>query len=254
MENLHSSEFWLNHFQENAQTDRINWQQKIEMSEREKEVILPSLKAIQLGATSNGLRLTRATEKHAQRYQDPEYLEVVKLFIQEENKHGENLGKYLDLLGERRKKTDWGDSLFRWVRGLNTNMEIWTITALIIESASQIYFHAIQEATRCKLLKEVCADILTDEEEHLRFQRERLSIIFNRKPLWKKSLAYFIYHLHFKMTYRVVWAGHAEVFKAGGYTYNRFRRLMHHKFNVSMSQIGSDTSIGYSLKPLRIYQ
>ena len=237
MENTHSSDYWKDHFEMNAGYRSIDWNRQPTITPNERDGVLASLKAWQLGETSDGTNLKRATDKYAVRHNDPVYREVIDLFIKEEQKHGENLGRYIDALGEERKRKDWGDSMFRKVRGLNTNMEIWTITVLIVESAAQIFYQALKDATSDQLLKDICTDILIDEAHHIRFQKERLSIIFNRKPIWKKSVAFFIYHLHFKMTYRAIWFGHSKAFKAGGYTYSRFKRLMHHKFNSAMAYL-----------------
>ncbi len=235
MENLRNSDYWLDHFETNSFAKRINWEQKPEISPNEKALIIQSLRAWQLGETSEGHNLRAATAKYAERHNDPVYRDVMNLFIKEEQKHGENLGQYLDIIGIERKQKDVGDSLFRKVRGLATNMEMWTITVLIVEHAAQVYYQAIKEATRCNLLQEICTDILIDEAHHIQFQRERLSIIFNRKPTWKKAIASFIYHLHFKITYRAIWFAHGQAFEAGGYPYYRFKRLMHYKFNQSMN-------------------
>jgi hypothetical protein len=235
MENLRNSDYWLDHFESNLRVKRINWNQEPSITPNEKAAIIPSLRAWQLGETSEGHSLRAATAKYANRHNDPVYQDVINLFIKEEQKHGENLGQYLDRIGVERKKSDVGDSLFRKVRGLATNMEMWTITVLIVEHAAQVYYQAIKEATNCKLLQEICTDILIDEAQHIKFQRERLSIIFNRKPAWKQEIAYFIYHLHFKLTYRAIWLGHSKAFEAGGYPYQRFKRLMHFKFNQSMN-------------------
>lgn len=235
----------------NAGYGDIDWKVAPAITSNEKEGILDSLKAWQLGETSDGANLKRATHKYALRHDDPVYEEAIALFIKEEQKHGANLGKYIDLIGEQRKTKDWGDSIFRWVRGMNTNMEIWTITVLIVESAAQIFYQTLKNASNCKLLNEICTDILIDEAHHIRFQKERLSIIFNRKPVWKKSVAYFIYHLHFKMTYRVIWFGHSKAFKAGGYSYLRFKRLMHHKFNAAMSYLEGSKNHQIEAIPIR---
>lgn len=251
MENIRSSDYWKDHFETSAKQQRINWDQTPIISEIEKSNILGSLKAWQLGETSDGANLKKATRKYALRHNDPVYNEVINLFIKEEQKHGENLGKYIDRIGEERKKKDWGDTMFRKVRGLNTNMEIWTITVLIVESAAQIFYQALKDATECRLLKEICTDILIDEAHHIRFQKERLSIIFNRKPAWKKSIAYFIYHLHFKLTYRTIWLGHAKAFKAGGYDYSRFKSLMHHKFDAAMRYL--EQSSEFKMAPIPIH-
>ena len=96
-------------------------------------------------------------------------MKAVDLFIQEEQKHGENLGKYLDAIGEARVKSDFGDSLFRSVRYFNTSMELWTITVIIVESAAQVFYQSLHDATGCDLLKEICVDILKDEAHHIKF-------------------------------------------------------------------------------------
>ena len=107
------------------------------------DLILPSLQAWQLGETSEGQHLITAAEKYAAVVDDAGYVEAVKLFIKEEQKHGNNLGKYLDSIGKPRIKKDWGDSLFRKVRYFNTNMELWTLAVITVESAAQIFYQGI---------------------------------------------------------------------------------------------------------------
>src|SRR5262249_43065352 len=147
---------------------------------------------------------------------DEYYVEAVKLFIKEEQKHGVNLGKYVDKLGEQRAKKDWGDSLFRKIRHLNTSMEAWTITVIIVESAAQIFYQALHDATKCTLLKAICNDILIDEAHHIKFQNERLYSIFQRKGFYNKAISLLIYSVLFFGTIHAVWFAHRKAFKAGG--------------------------------------
>ncbi|MCB0736573.1 MAG: ferritin-like domain-containing protein [Bacteroidetes bacterium] len=253
MENLRNSDYWLDYYQTNLQAERINWSQEPQITQEQKAAIIPSLRAWQLGETSEGHNLRAATAKYANRHNDPVYRDAIDLFIKEEQKHGENLGKYLDRIGVPRKKKDVGDSLFRKVRGFATNMEMWTITVLIIEHAAQVYYQAIKNATNCNLLSEICTDILIDEAHHIQFQRERLSIIFNRKPSWKREVAFFIYHLHFKLTYRAIWIGHSKALKEGGYHFGRFKRLMHYKFNLSMEFLQKGVKASLSPVYMRVW-
>ncbi len=171
---IHSSLFWKNHFRFNLSHQRIDWKMTPEIKPEEKTQILYSLKAWQLGETSDGRHLMAAARKYAARINDPLYPEAVQLFIQEEQKHGANLGRYIGLLGEQGLKSDWGDSLFRKVRYFNTSMELWTLTVIIVESAAQLFYAAQNNATSCRLLKSICADILIDEAHHIKFQHERL--------------------------------------------------------------------------------
>ncbi|MFT5780324.1 MAG: hypothetical protein ACI837_003286 [Crocinitomicaceae bacterium] len=227
---IHSSHFWKNHFRENLTVKRVNWEQEPTLSETQKEQLLYSLKAWQLGETSDGKHLLKAAKKHAINQNDPSYIEAVELFIKEEQKHGANLGRYIDLLGEERTKSDWGDTLFRKIRYLNSSMELWTIAVVIVESAAQVFYQAIHDASECKLLKEICSDILIDEAHHIKFQNERLHIIFNQKRTYSKTISTLFYASLFCGIRHAVWLGHRKALKAGGVNKKEFMQQMRYKF------------------------
>lgn len=224
------SSFWIKHFKHNLTVQRVDWLLQPNITEIEKENILYSLKAWQLGETSDGHNLIAASAKFAAKNNDPEYLEAIKLFIKEEQKHGENLGIYIDRIGEQRTKRDWGDWLFRRVRYFNTSMELWTVTVIIVESAAQIFYQALHDATNCKLLRQICTDILIDEAHHIKFQNERLFMIFRDRSFYAKAIAVTWYCLLFFITVHAVWIGHSKAFKAGGVNFSEFMRMMYCKF------------------------
>lgn len=227
---IHTSDFWERHFSENLTKQRIDWSVSPQLTTKEKEAIIYSLKAWQLGETSDGRQLLKVAAKHAKRENDPKYVKAVRLFIKEEQKHGANLGKYIDLIGEERLKRDWGDTLFRKIRHLNSSMEAWTITVVIVESAAQLFYQSLHDATDCPLLQSICSDILIDEAHHIKFQNERLHIIFNRKRTYIKSLSVIFYSILFFGTIHAVWFGHRKAFKAGGVSRSTFMQKMHYKF------------------------
>lgn len=226
-----TSAYWTNYFSNNSKINRIDWTLKPEISDLDKQNILKSLQAWQLGETSEGKHLINASKKYAKAINDEEYLEAVKLFIKEEQKHGNNLGKYLDLIGEKRIKKNWGDTLFRKIRYFNTNMELWTIAVITVESAAQIFYQALKDATNCTLLKQICTDILIDEAAHITFQRERLYIIFNQKNAFMKWIAYHSYSCFFICTSLVVWQAHKTLFKTGKLNFYRYFNKMKYKLN-----------------------
>lgn len=234
---VHTSSFWINHYQKNLKQKRVNWEKKPCITQKEKESILYSLKAWQLGETSEGKNLLAAAKKHAQKIGDPDYIDAVKLFIKEEQKHGNNLGKYIDSIGEERAKSDWGDTLFRKLRYFNTSMEVWTITVIIVEYAAQVFYQSLHDATECKLLKSICNDILIDEAHHVKFQNERLFTIFKSKSLYLKIFSVTWYCLLFLGTIHAVWFGHKKAFKAGGVNKKEFMRQMYYKFFGSIKFI-----------------
>jgi hypothetical protein len=233
---IHSSTFWTHYFANNSKIKRVDWTLSPEISDVERKKILKSLQAWQLGETSEGQHLLHAAEKYSKLIHDAEYPNAVKLFIKEEQKHGNNLGLYLDLIDEPRIKKDWGDSLFRRIRYFNTNMELWTIAVITVESAAQIFYQALKDATNCTLLKQICTDILIDEAAHITFQRERLYIIFNQKNFFSKWIAYHAYLCFFISTSLVVWFAHKTLFKAGKLNFSKYFRKMTNKLNKVASK------------------
>lgn len=227
---MHTSRQWIEHFRNNLRYYRINWDVQPSISSRETATILRSMQAWQLGETSDGHNLIRAVTRYAEKHDDPDYIEAMKLFIKEEQKHGENLGRYLDAIGQPRIKKDWGDSLFRWFRGFNTSMEMWTVAVLTVESAAQIYYQALKDATYCVLLKQICRDILIDEAYHITFQVERMTILYDQKSPAGKMICAPLYKLFFFGTALTVWFAHRRLFEAGGNTYHSYMRKMHYKY------------------------
>jgi hypothetical protein len=231
-----TSLFWKNHFEINLTKQRVDWNVNPTITPEERANVLYSLKAWQLGETSDGKHLLAAAQKYNQKYlQDENYTAAIQLFIKEEQKHGSNLGRYIDTIGERRVKKDWGDTLFRKIRYLNTSMELWTITVIIVESAAQIFYQALHDATNCTLLKSICKDIVIDEAHHIKFQNERMAVIFERKSFYSKAISLLLYSFLFFGTIHAVWFAHARAFKAGGVNKKQFMRMMYYKFFKSMS-------------------
>src|SRR5262249_32741602 len=173
---------WLAYFRRNAARPRpISWEAGAQVSAAEIAVVGRSLQAWQLGETSDGRHLVAAAARYAARVGDPAYLSVVELFVREEQRHSALLGRFLDMAGAGRIAADWGDTLFRTVRYFLTDMEIWTTPVVMVETLATIYYNAIRCATRSRVLREVCAQILADEGPHIQFQCERLAILLRSR-------------------------------------------------------------------------
>lgn len=170
---MKTSKAWIEHFESNSKIKRIDWQLEPSLTIIERKNILSSLQAWQLGETSDGSHLIRASNKYAGKIGDSHYVKAVELFIKEEQKHGNNLGKYLDKIGEQKTQKNWADTMFRKVRYYNSSMELWTLAVITVESTAQVFYQSLKDATRCKLLKQICTDILIDEAYHIGFQSER---------------------------------------------------------------------------------
>ena len=178
-----SSRQWLDYFHQNLAVLRpIPWERGAEITDAERDAICPSLQAWQLGETSEGRHLRAAAFRHGLRHHDPDFLPAVEHFILEEQRHGELLGRFLDLAGVPRKQKDWGDSLFRGARYCLRNMESWTTPVIMVEVLALVYYNGLRRATNSAVLSAICRQILADEIPHIRYQCERLASIFRARP------------------------------------------------------------------------
>ena len=82
------------------------------MTPAELDAIARSLQAWQLGETSDGNHLRAVAARYAARVGDPDYPSAVELFIREEQRHGELLGRFLDRAGVGRVTAD--EAKARW--------------------------------------------------------------------------------------------------------------------------------------------
>jgi len=234
---MQTSRNWIEYFKANALHQRVDWKLKPQLTKQETGTILRSLQAWQLGETSEGKNLIMASTKYAERIGDLYYVSAVKLFIKEEQKHGNNLGLYLDAIGKPRIQKDWGDTLFRRIRYMNTSMEAWTLAVIVVESTAQIFYQSLKDATGCALLKQICTDILIDEAYHITFQTERLATIFYGRNMLGKSLRRPFYKLFFFVTSALVWFAHRKIFRAGGNTFGSYIRKMDGKYLKTIESI-----------------
>ncbi len=236
---MHSTQDWVRFFRYNATHHRVNWDLSPSITPSQTKAVLRSLQAWQLGETSDGRNLLRASFLHARKTGDGHFVEAMQLFIKEEQKHGENLGRYLDLIGQPRIRHNWGDTLFRRARHFNTSMESWTLAVLTVESAAQVFYQSLKDATSCILLKQICREILIDEAYHIQFQRERMEQLFQAKSLPGRAFSRLFYKVFYFATIHVIWFAHRRLFKAGGNTYFSYIRKMRYKYYKTLRRFTS---------------
>jgi len=231
---MRTSHQWISHFSNNATQERIDWQLSPTATEQELSPILRSFQSWQLGETPDSGPLLKATRKYARQINDPSYLEAIRLFISEEQKHSDNLGTYLDRIGKPRLKADICDTIFRKVRYFNTSMEIWTLSVLVVENIAQLFYQSLKDATGCTLLKQISTDILIDEAHHVAFQRERLFLLFQHKSPLTRFICRHLYKVFFAGTVLIAWTAYKKVFIAGGNTFSSYLRKMRYKYYKSI--------------------
>ncbi len=222
---LRSSAEWIDHFEKNATRQRrIPWELGAGVTTAELAEIEASLRGWQLGETSDGSHLLAAARDYSASIGDPEFLDAVRLFILEEQRHGENLGRFLDLAGVARARSDWGDSLFRAARYAIPRMELWATPVVMVESHAMIYYDALRRATVSPVLRAICEQILADEVPHIRFQCERLAILHRHRPRPLLRLTMMLHTIMFAGITLAIWLGHRRALRAGGYPFVRFWR------------------------------
>ncbi len=231
---VRSSSEWIAYFEKNALARRpIPWESGAGVTAAEVSAIAASLRGWQLGETSDGSHLLAAAEHYSVSIGDPDFVDAVRLFIAEEQRHGRDLGRFLDLAGIGRAESDWGDRLFRTVRYARPRMEVWATPVVMVETHAMIYYSAIRRATRSPVLRGICAQILADEVPHIRFQCERLAILHRRRPRWIRALTMGFHRILFAGITLAIWVGHRRALRAGGYTFARFRRAAWGKMRVA---------------------
>ena len=220
-----SSGQWHEHYTQGAAARLpVPWKRGAELSPSEKQAVGKSLQAWQLGETSDGRHLLAAARRYACRQDDPLFVDAVRLFIREEQRHGGDLGRFLDLAGIPRVRRNWGDSIFRAFRYTLPSMEIWVTVVIMVETLALLFYKAVRDATGSVVLRRICAQILRDEVHHIRFQYERLAILHRRRSAWLRKCTLFLHRGLFAGIVLAVWAGHRRALSAGGFSFASYWR------------------------------
>jgi hypothetical protein len=236
-----SSSEWIARFESNAARQRpIPWESGAAVTDQELSTISASLRAWQLGETSDGSHLMNAARHYAVSIGDPEFVDAVRLFIAEEQRHGANLGRFLDLAGVPRARANWGDSLFRAIRYAVPRMETWVTPVVMVETHALIYYNALRRATRSPVLRAICGQILADEVAHIRFQCERVAILHRSRPRWLRSITIGCQIAMFAGVTIAIWAGHRKALRAGGYAFAHFWSTAWRRMNRAWRAMSPD--------------
>jgi hypothetical protein len=231
---IRTSQEWLTYYKHNASHQRpIPWSLGPDATPGEINEIKRSLQAWQLGETSDGHHLMKAATRYSKQTSDQDFIDVARLFIKEEQRHGELLGRFLDLAGVPRKKWDAGDALFRLVRYALPNMELWTTPVIMVETLALLYYQAIHDATHSRVLRAICNQILYDEIAHIQFQYERFAAIMLHRPLIMRLAFTFVQRLLFAVIVLLVWVSHGRALRAGGLSFRSFWGAAWKKMNYA---------------------
>ncbi len=207
---------WCYYYHRNAERLlTLPWQRGAELTEAERETVAASLQEFQLGESSEGRNLLRRAEQYAERADDPEYIEAMRLFVREEQRHARLLGHFLRLAGIELLQRSRLDSAFRLLRRL-AGLVLSITVLLTAETIGKVYYRALRRVTGSVLLRRICDQLLRDEVRHMRFHAERLAIVRSRHARWRIWLAHGLHRLLFGGTCLLVWVRHRRTLRAGG--------------------------------------
>ena len=114
---MRSSLEWKKYYQENALSLlEIPWQIGHELSEEEKLAITSSVQDFQAGESSEGRHLIQYAKAYAEQTGDHEYVEAIRVFIAEEQRHARDLAHFMQINAIPLVKTTFTDSVFRKLR------------------------------------------------------------------------------------------------------------------------------------------
>jgi hypothetical protein len=208
---------WLNHFEHHAEHPRsIPPDIGDDLSFEEKKAIARSIATFQLGEQAEGRTLLRAARHFAQAKQLPAVARIVELFIREEQRHAALLRAYMEDHGIALKRRDWTDGIFRRLRRL-AGLEFYLYIFISAELVGNVYYRALERATRCERLKVLCRVLVSEELAHVGFESEVLLALRARRSPLAQSLMRCAHRAFFAATTAVVWLTHRPVLRRAGY-------------------------------------
>jgi hypothetical protein len=205
-----------------ASRELLPWSHPRTLTDAELRLVSASIQQFQLGEGSDGSGLIRRGRASRLAAFDPNFIPSLELFIKEEQRHSRHLARFLQCEGVALLQQHWVDRVFRRMRKF-AGLELCLRVLVMAEIVAIPYYTALQRATGSARLQHICANILADESDHLRFQAENL----NRLQSSRRSfpLTELVFCRSFQIaTLLVVWREHGEVLRAGGYGWNSFRK------------------------------
>jgi hypothetical protein len=229
-----SSRRWCDYFR--RQRDRllsIPWQCGAGLTAAERDLIAASLPVFQQGEAQEGGHFYRCARDHAAAAGDHDYAEAHRLFMEEEKRHGRDLARFLSLAGiPVLTERSWLTRAFCWC-GSRGGLEATLLVILMSEISAEVYYAALRRASGSSVLRRLCAQILRDEQQHVRFQSERLAILRHGRRPWLRALSEAVDVLLLAGAGLACWCGHRRLLRAGGLGFLGFCRAAWHRFRIA---------------------
>lgn len=206
-----------------AESQDHPWETSYRLSAEEKKHVVESIRQFQLGEASEGKQFISRAEAFSNTSGHSSYVDAVKLFIAEEQRHSQLLGRFLEQEGIPPIRSHWVDWCFRSLRHLAGAQTAATVL-VTAELIARPYYRALRGATKSPLLRSICQQIIEEEEIHIEFQAASVAVMQLKRPLFLQYLTRAVHSVFMEATCLIAWREHGSVFTAGNYTFQEFKR------------------------------
>lgn len=229
---------WSAYFRENTrQLLRIPWEEGPQLTEAERADVIASVREFQVGESGEGKHLLQYARQYASRTGDTAYLDALRLFIGEEQRHARCLAQFLQLHGEPLAKRTWTDGVFRLLRRVCGTLEVSVSVLLTAELIALVYYPALGRATGSTMLKLLCEQIARDEIKHIEFQANQLEKLRCGHGKIRRKATTLVEQVLMTGTILVVWQRHSSALRRGGLNFRAFWRECWKAFSLSRQQL-----------------
>src|SRR5689334_14823012 len=191
------------------QRELLPWSHPRALTDGERRLVTASIQQFQLGEGSDGSGLIRRGRASRLTTLDANFIPSLHLFIKEEQRHSRHLARFLEREGAELLGRHWVDGVFRHLRKF-AGLELCLRVLVMAEIVAVPYYTALERATGSTLLQRICANILSDEADHLRYQAENLQRLQSSRRSFPR-LELVFWRCFQLATLLVVWREHGEV-------------------------------------------
>lgn len=213
---------WLRFFR--SRRDRgadLPWRDDAPIHPEARRRIAASIATFQLGESSDGAHLLAAARGFARAQALPPIEEITGLFVREEQFHASLLAAFMHANGIERRRASWSDTAFRSLRRLG-GFEAAISVLIVAELIALTYYRALGAATASRVLRGICELIVADERAHVSYEGMLINRLRRRRPVLGRLATLSAHAILFAGAVLVVYAGHRQVLRAGGYGLPRF--------------------------------
>jgi len=236
-------ELWHRHFSGNRdRAGALPWRDSYQLTARERRAVARSLQQFQLGEFARGRGFVRRAAAHPTLAEDSWFVPTLRLFIAEEQEHSGILGRFLDREHIPRLNGHWMDAAFRRLRKL-AGLEACATVLVTAEVLAIPFYQALRDATGSPLLRAICVRILCDEARHLNYQALTIGMVRRRLSEKAGALRSLCHATLFHTTAVLLWREHRSVFRAAGWTFQRFWKDARSTFAFLQSRIKRADSV-----------